>query len=438
MRYKINFQNNKYVDNPKIGEYITKDINNQKYIKLLVKSKSGLSNRFKELINKFRATEPVKIDGLNETYEIWIPFSDVKNVHKICKDIHQSGVVEYCVPQKSYELLSIIQETTDTLYDKQWIFKNTGQYNGISGQDIKLEEAYQYLKRKNINFDKSIMVAVLDDGVALKHEDLPQFNEKFDFVDNDDKPLPGDDNTHGTNVVGIICAIIDNGKGICGINNNLKIIIGRIGSDKFDEGRVAKGIIKAVDMGARIINFSWGVQEVRPIIVDAINYAVSKDVLIVASSGNYFKSNETKQVLFPANMEQVLAVGACDQKGRWVNLANCAVEDGVKKFGSRYGREVDIVAPGVSIVTTKYKILRSSGEEVYSLFDGTSAAAPIVTGIASLLLSINPQLTSTQLRTILLSTADDLRPNHNEGDEITFDHMGHGRINALEAVKKVC
>jgi subtilisin family serine protease len=436
---KIRFRNESFIDDANKGSYLFATSKGTKVIKVLIFSKSGLSKRIKELNKKSGVLKCTQIKDLDNSYELLVPYESREQIASICDEYHKSGLVEYCVPAKEYPMIQINQGTNDPMFIDQWIFDNTGQYSGRISEDIKLDKALTFIDDNNIVLNQEIKVAILDDGVAPNHVDLPYhlFVDNFNLIENKARPIPSGRNTHGTFVAGIISAISNNGVGIRGINKEVKIVNGRIDSQRFNETIAARGIKKAVDLGAKIINLSWGVQERRPMIIKEIEYALAHNVLVVAAAGNYTSSGEEKNVLFPANMDQVLAVGACDQFGRWVNLTNCAVEPGRKKFGSRYGREVDIVAPGISIQTTRYKLGNTAGPGSYDLFDGTSAATAIVTGVASLLLCIKPSLTGEELRTILLSTADDIRGNHSLNDDITFDHMGHGRINALAAVKKV-
>jgi subtilisin family serine protease len=436
---KIKFRGESFIDSTQHGDYIFQKIDGILTIQIIIKSKSGLSPRIKELNKKYVVKKCSVIKDLENCFELLIPFESNEQIHTICNAYYQSGLVEFCVPQKKYPLERVNQSVEDPKYIDQWIFNNTGQYSGRAGEDIKLEQTVKYISEKGIQLNNEVKIAILDDGVAPNHEDLSQlsFVNNFDLIDNDSRPTPAGVRTHGTNIAGIISALVGNGIGIRGINSAVKLINGRIGIENFNEVLAAQGIRRAVDSGARIINLSWAVPERRPIIIPEIEYAISRNVLVVAAAGNYLNADDAKRVHFPANMDQVLAVGACDQLGRWVNLRNCAVEDGRNKFGSRYGREVDIVAPGISILTTKYKTRNNTGADSYNLFDGTSAATAIVSGVASLLLCINPNLTADQLKSIILSTADDIRSNHNTGDEITFEHMGHGRINAFAAVKKV-
>jgi cell wall-associated protease len=328
-------------------------------------------------------------------------------------------------------------ERNDNLYNQQWFFKNTGQFNGIPGEDIKLEAAMEYLALNNINISNNINIAILDDGIDPSHEDIDNTRiiAKFDLLDSDNNPTPSGALTHGTYIAGVIAAIINNSIGIAGINPSTNLIIGRISGNHLDSSTAALGIQKAVEFGARIINLSWGIEFPNPQISEAIEEAYSNNVLIIAASGNYFQSNNTK-VLFPGTMDKVLTVGACDQKGKWINLRSVP-PNGNQKFGSRYGRHVDLVAPGMQIPTTNYNIPALPFIPTYNYFNGTSAATAIVSGIASLILSIKPSLSNEELKSILLSSTDDISINHSPAEAIGYDHIGHGRINALKAIKMV-
>jgi thermitase len=123
-------------------------------------------------------------------------------------------------------------------------------------------------------------------------------------------------------------------------------------------------------------------------------------------------------------MDEVITVAACNHLSEWVNLANSPAN---QKFGSCFGREVDIAAPGLHITTT-------TNDDSYSnTFCGTSAATAIVSAVAAIVLAINPALTNIQVRDILLSTASNVI---GESTVPYLERVGHGKINAKAAIQK--
>ena len=253
-----------------------------------------------------------------------------------------------------------------------------------------------------------IVVAVIDTGVDYMHPDL---NGKvilgYDFVNDD--PDPMDDNGHGTHVAGIIGAVTNNGVGVAGIGYNTRVmavkVLSATGGGFYST--VARGITYAVDNGARVINLSLRGTVDSSILQDAVNYAWSKGVLVVAAAGN----DGSNAPVYPAVYPHVLAVAATDWNDNYWSLSN-------------YGDFVDVSAPGVGIYSTDW----SGGAGPYASRSGTSMAAPHVAGVAALALAVNSDLTNAELEALLMDSVDDL------GDAGWDPYYGTGRVNAYKAV----
>jgi subtilisin family serine protease len=260
-------------------------------------------------------------------------------------------------------------------------------------------------------WDKSqgtgVIIGLIDSGVDLDHEDLVDniLPDGRDFGDGDDDP--GDELGHGTQVCGVIAAIQNNGIGISGIAPESLILplkVNRGSSGTVQADAVAEAIIYAADYGAQIVNLSLGWDDWEPqIVIDAITYAVEKGVLLVAAAGN-----NNGPVFFPANQEEVIAVSGTDENN-----------EKIASYAS--GPEVELVAPGVGMRTT-----RINGS--YTTSSGTSFASPLVSGVAALLLSHYPHLTSMQLRAYLTMRADALEGAG--GD----DAFGYRKVNATRSL----
>jgi len=292
----------------------------------------------------------------------------------------------------------------DPNFPSQWSLLNTGQsaggVAGSIGADVKAPAAWDISTGGG-----EIVVAVLDSGV-------------FEHADLAGRVLPGwnvpqaNDNTadgcasHGTHVSGIVGALGDNGVAIAGLCWDVKILpVVVVNPCSGFESWVADGITWAVDHGAEIINMSLQYSAGTQYLHDAVIYADMAGIPMLAATGN---SNATPPS-FPSRWAETIAVAATNNLDeRWPS--------------SNYGAEVDIAAPGVSILS----LSSSGGTTVKS---GTSMAAPHASGIVALLRSVNPALTSAEIRDILQSSADDV--NAPGFDVFT----GYGRVNAHAALE---
>lgn len=212
---------------------------------------------------------------------------------------------------------------------------------------------------------QGVRVAVLDTGVDLDHPDLVQnIVPGFNFVSPGKEPW--DDNQHGTHVAGIIAAA-NNEIGMVGVAPEAKIVPVKVldGSGNGTLTNVAKGIRWAVNEGsADLICMSLGspnpVQEVRK----AIQYALSRKVVCFVAAGN---AGVTKEVYYPANYPETIAIGSIDE-----NLSRSSF--------SNTGSNLDFMAPGGRILSTV-------PDNWYAVLSGTSMAAPFAAGVAALALS---------------------------------------------------
>lgn len=226
-------------------------------------------------------------------------------------------------------------------------------------------------------------------------------------------PKDKEDAFHGTHVAGIIAAARNNGKGVNGVANNVKIMVVRAvpDGDEYDKD-VAMAIRYAVDNGASIINTSFGkYHSTNPEWVwDAIRYAASKDVLIVNAAGNEGIDLDKTQV-YPQ-----------DQVGIQPNISNNFITVGALNYEyganlvanfSNYGSQtVDVFGPGVAI----YSTIPNNG---YGNAQGTSMASPAVAGVAAVVRSQYPKLTAAQVKQVLMDSGLSSTANVNLGDDTT-------------------
>jgi len=308
----------------------------------------------------------------------------------------------------------------DFEFTHQWSLQNTGQESGKIGADIHAQAAWGLTTGS-----RTVRLAIIDTGIDYLHPDLSANiwrNEKeipgngidddlngwiddvhgYDFVTDDGDPL--DDGIHGTHVAGIAGAVGDNGIGIAGVCWKVSLMAVKT----FDESgggtlaQVIQGIHYATANRAHIINASWGLPTRSRALEDAVRHARQHGVVFIAAAGN----EGTETPFYPASMPEVLAIGATDRK------------DARATF-SRAGANVDLAAPGDSILST-------TPNNRFDILGGTSMAAPHVSGIAALVLSLHPEFTASQVETILKNSTDPIQSDR---------PIGNGRINALKSVQ---
>ena len=345
----------------------------------------------------------------------------------------------------------------DTYFSDQWGLHNTGQHNVTPLVDIKAVEAWDYIHNHVNQVSKSIKVAVVDDGIE-PHEDLYYENGVSKLLsgytangDGSGGPLQG--HFHGQCCAGIIGAV-HNDIGIAGVAPYSQIISFRICKKNlnvltnsffmFSASKIANSINKAWnEYSVDVINCSWH-HTANDKITQAIQNACTKGrggkgCILIGSSGN--SDYGISPINYPACLSTVIAVGAIDTGGIRADFSN-------------HGNRLDLMAPGVSISTIdrsdflgynpfySYGIGNDYNNLKYTAyFNGTSAAAAFISGVAALILSVNPNLTSSQVRNIINSTAQKVGgysylSNQNHPSGTWNDDMGYGLVNAYAAVKK--
>jgi hypothetical protein len=332
----------------------------------------------------------------------------------------------------------------DSNFTQQWYLYNSGQrfagnQRGTFGVDIGAPEAWDLHTGS-----AAIIVAVLDSGIDYLHPDLADNiwsnpgeiangqdsdgNGKVDdlrgwnFIANTSDPMDDDPSSHGTHIAGIIGAIGNNARGVSGINWRVQLMpLKFLAAD--GSGSVAHAIAAidyAITHGARVINASYGypdkctTQPPSTFERQAIERAGQAGVLFVAAAGNSGCDNDLTP-FYPAshNLANILAVAASD------------AHDNLATF-SNYGRNsVHLAAPGTSILSTLH---RHRGE--YGYISGTSMAAPMVSGAATLLFSYRPELPWHEARQLLL---DNSLPLPNAEDKIAYGRLDITSLLNIEA-----
>lgn len=295
------------------------------------------------------------------------------------------------------------------LFPQQFYLKNTGQFGGVAGIDINVEDAWTIVKGK-----PNIKVAVLDTGVDLTHEDLaenlgPGYTVGSNTGDGSPQNIVGKKNcAHGTCCAGII-GTTDNDKGVIGVAFGTTIIPVNIAplksANDHDDGfaassDIADAIIWAYKH-ADILSCSWKCELPVKVIETAIKEALKsgrngKGAIVVVAAGNDSDVGDIKPLAFPATIDGVIAVGAINNYGKICYYSN-------------QGKGLSVVAPSGHIYTTDISGEPGySNSNYYSYFNGTSAACPQVSGIAALMLSANNNLTTAQVKDIIQKTSHDL------------------------------
>ena len=310
-----------------------------------------------------------------------------------------------------YKTTASLDAPNDPLFDQQWALNNPGGDGGKERADLDAIEAWKTTKGS-----EDIVVAVLDSGVDYTHEDLvnnmwvrpaniPEYqddelgtvNDINGFNADDKQGDPMDDNGHGTHCAGIIGAEGDNGIGVSGINQHVKIMplkfLGRMGNGSTAAAIEAINYVvdrKQHGVNVRIISASWGSNSNSKALEDAIRAAGDAGILFVAAAGND-GSNNDRWPHYPSNynLPNLISVAALDRNDTLASFSNFGI------------KSVQVAAPGKAILSTWLG-------DGYREASGTSMATPYVSGVAALVIASEPSISMADLRKRILSTVDKL------------------------------
>lgn len=362
------------------------------------------------------------------------------NVYAIAKELGRESRIVEAIRFENVPLLSstsgpsVPSFPSDTFFPDQWNL-----------QKIKAPEGWGILQQleKNGTTLHSVTLCVLDSGgVDLGH---PEFGSTVDAytsqgAETGHPPGQSDDDEHGTMCTGVAVATTDNNQGISGVAGLLR-------SDKSPLVRlmpvkivdtlsgIAEGIRYARKQKAQVISISMNPPSDRANdskemddLDMAIDEAIGDGIVICVSSGNYTLADESQkkpiQVSYPATHPGVIACGA-------INQQDTRCTPNATGFGSNFGNELDVVAPGTKIPSTRFATQGSVPGYTF-WFSGTSAATPHVAGLAALILSVNPDLRPTEVRNIIQDSATPLSAQGGWDTE-----TGYGLINMKKALMAV-
>lgn len=268
---------------------------------------------------------------------------------------------------------------------------------------IKTKSAWQQLEKNDTNF----LVGVVDSGSDFEHEDLLNFYinpdeimngfddddngfiddfHGWDFGDYDNDPSVSKNSPHGREITSLVAAETDNGVGLSSLSYNVKYITAKITSDNGDIVDPYEGVLYVIDQGAQVVNCSWYQNISTNYGRDIIDYAISKNVIVVAAAGN----SNSDTPIFPASYSDVLGVGAIDETGNKTSVSN-------------YGNWVDIYAPGKNVYV-------AYPDNAYFPNGGTSISCAITASACCLLKKLFPNETAQQMITRVKRTGTAL-PN---------------------------
>ncbi len=345
-------------------------------------------------------------------------FQKNMNIFSIAKKYEKNPNIIYAEPNYIHHFCNV---PNDPYFSQQW------SLNQLSDHDIDGSEAWDIETGRS-----NVTIAIIDMGVDYNHPDLKNniwVNENeipnngidddengfiddvngWDFYTNTNNPI--DLGGHGTLCAGIASSVTNNNIGIAGVSWNSKIMPLKVHSLPISTiEQEARAIIYAADNGADIISMSFGGFYDSKVLRDAVNYAYSKGVFLVAAAGNNNHNNK----FYPAAFDNVFSVAATDENDKKADFSN-------------YGSWIDVAAPGVNILSLRANntSLGNIIDDKYTFVNGTSFAGPHVAGLVALLLSKNNSLNQNMIKTMLCNTADKIN---------TDKYIGTGRINAYKAL----
>lgn len=293
-----------------------------------------------------------------------------------------------------------------------------------------LFEYYNKEKSKMDNLDHP----PIDYRNSIVGDNAEDVNDRY-YGNND---IMATDPEHGTHVAGIIGAVRNNGVGVNGVADHVKLMILRAVPDGDEHDKdVANAIRYAAENGAKVINMSFGksFSPNKNWVDDAVLFAESKGVLMVHAAGN-----ESTNLDSAENYPNPRILGANRKSPNWITVgASGPTESKLVPYFSNFSpKEVDVFAPGSDIYSA------APGGNQYQNLDGTSMASPVVAGLAATIMAYYPELTAPQVKTAIEKSVSPMeigvpKPSRSgeSADTLRFSGMSKagGVINAYEAIR---
>lgn len=366
------------------------DINVDDEYELLVRLKEGKNTTdLKEQVDRYglnltRAFTPLKSEEtrLDDYYVVGIPDKNESELQEIFNSLNKDIDTDWIEYNEVVKLAPLVEEKVqrvsapkiklnDPLLKEQW---------GLSKTNVS--SYYNWLTQNNIKPQKKARIAILDTGVDSKHEDL---SDNYISIrrthDNDPKG-------HGTLCAGVAAAVSNNGIGIASLvpNSDFVEVTSVKVLNSFGMGtqhKIIKGILEAADNQSDVISMSLGgpsSDSRQKAYNDAVAYANKQGAIVIVAAGN---SNKNAAFFTPANVQGVIAVSALDENLNRASFSN-TVED----------IAMAVAAPGVNIHSTY-------PDNKYGSFSGTSFAAPYVSGLVGVMVSVKPGITTEEVYEVL-------------------------------------
>lgn len=393
---------------------------------------------YKKLDDKYKDSKPELIAPDNAEYNTYIQWkTEIEGERELYGNILKQMHPLLAVISK---IKKAVNKPNPTLDDIKAM--NSSDKELIIARDRVLMILNKY-KLTFSEFEKTFNEQVKQIDTKVNFQNNPEFDSRKIVGDNyansseryyGNNNVVGPDASHGTHVAGIIAATRNNGVGMNGIADNVKIMVVRVVPDGDERDKdVANGIRYAVDNGAKIINMSFGkgYKWDKNIVDSAVAYAESKNVLLVHAAGNNGSNNDTEP-----NYPNDSLWGGRTFAANWLEIgASQPKRKMLATNFSNYGKNnVDLFSPGQDIYST------IPGND-YAYFNGTSMAAPAAAGVAALVWSRFPNLTAVQLKQILMESS--LKVNKKvilpgtQKTKVNFNSLSvsGGLINALNALQ---